>query len=136
MFCWESCGGGGGGLGKELPFLLPDTKSLPGSLFEGSGPQRGCTHRKVAGQELPVLLSKLLHQGPQLLILPKPGRQRAQLTHGQKAAALDRDPRSPQQREQLHSSIHVMKRSSNYAPGMAASELLNFWDLSLEGSRR
>lgn len=41
----------------------------------GRRPQKGCTHRKMAGQELPVLLSKLPHQGPQLLILPTPERE-------------------------------------------------------------
>lgn len=88
--------GVGTGLHEELPFLLGSnvcprhTIWPPGTLFWGRGPRRGCTHRKVAGQKLPVLLSKLPHQGPQLLVLAMPERQRAQLTQVRKAAVCGR----------------------------------------------
>lgn len=79
-------------LDKELSFLLLGSKPVPGLSGHlepcpwGRGPQRNCTHRKVAGQKLPVLLSELPHQGPQLLILTMPERQRAQAHMMQKAA--------------------------------------------------
>lgn len=73
--------GGGVGLGKEL-FSSAQQHICPRNAVWslrtrpwGRRPQKGCTHRKVAGQELPVLLSKLPHQGPQLLILPTPERE-------------------------------------------------------------
>lgn len=78
MPCWEERAWAGGG---RLPFLLLGSMSVPGTLSghsepcpRGRRPQKGHTHRKVAGQELPVLLSELPHQGPQLLILPMPER--------------------------------------------------------------
>ena len=101
LFCWESWGG----LGKEPPFLLLDRKSVPGPLSWGRRPQRGCTHGKVAGQELPVLLSKLPHQGPQLLILPKPERQGAQLHACRKQLLLT----EPSPKETASRSHSVMK---------------------------
>lgn len=79
-------------LDKELSFLLLGSKPVPGLSGHlepcpwGRGTRRSCTHRKVAGQKLPVLLSELPHQGPQLLILTMPERQRGSAHMMQKVA--------------------------------------------------